>query len=71
MLGLDAEVNPPQSYITEIHVPKLENQIIHTREIHDNFTVYNRTPLTANVTPKFTFVDAHHGISSVQMSSGK
>ena len=62
ILGLDAEVNPPQAYIMQIPVPSLQHQVTHTRELCDNMTIYHRTGVSANATPKHTLVDLHHGM---------
>jgi len=52
----------------ESPVPSLEDQVAHTRELYDNFTIYNRTPVSANATPKYTLVDVHHGILSYKLA---
>jgi hypothetical protein len=62
ILELDAEENPPQAYIMQTLTPSLEDQVVHTAELYDNFTIYNRTPVSANTTPKYSVVDLHHGM---------
>jgi hypothetical protein len=61
---LDAEENPPQAYIMQTPVPTLEAQVAPTRELCDNLTIYKYTPVSANLTPKHSLVDVHHGMFS-------
>jgi hypothetical protein len=61
---LDAEEKPSQAFIMETPVPTLEDQVTHTRELYDNLTIYKRTLVSANLTPKHTLVDVHHGMFS-------
>jgi hypothetical protein len=62
MNKFDAEDNPPQAHIMEIPLPSLEDQVARIREVYDNFTIYNRKPVAANVTPKYALIDIHYGI---------
>jgi hypothetical protein len=62
ILRLDAKDYPPQAYIMQIPVPSLESQVVYNRELFDNFTMYNCTPVSANATPKGTSIDVHIGM---------
>jgi len=53
-LNREAEENLPQVYILQIPVLSLEDQVAHTREPYNNFTVYHHAPVSANATPKYT-----------------
>jgi len=48
----------------EIPLPSLEDQVARIREVYDDFTVYNRKPVSANVTPKSALIDIHYGMLS-------
>lgn len=63
--NLDEKRNPPQAYITNVPVPSLDDEIIVPTEISDSVTIYSRCDLSANATPKGTFVDLHHGMYDV------